>query len=326
MLQVSSKRLLSRSSVVLLMRQTIVSALLLIAVLSITQGNTRSYLLPLAVFLSITYVAWEQYRCQRGRQLDARITALRAAENSANPTVKTTDTTTGRAAFHGVVAGVATTAIGHTAFHGVAAAGGTFDIFAADRATEEPLNFRNASLSRFKLKGAYLEKADFSNANLSNSNLSGANLKNADLRKANLINANLKDADLSNANLAGAHLIGANLSGAVIRNADLKKASLGGADLSNADLEYADFENAHLRASNLRNARLKGANFSTATLVESELDSAELEMANFEGSNVERARFCNNLGLSGLDKKELQERGAIFRDTPGSNVPVLMRR
>jgi uncharacterized protein YjbI with pentapeptide repeats len=151
------------------------------------------------------------------------------------------------------------------------------------------------------LVGADLSGADLSGVDLSEADLQGTNLFGADLQGANLFGADLSRADLSRANLDEADLIGADL-----READLSEADLFGADLSGADLSEAN---------------LSGADLSGANLREVDVSRADLGEANLNG-----ARFENNLGLSELNKLEMKKRGAIFQDSPDSDVPSFAGR
>jgi hypothetical protein len=108
-----------------------------------------------------------------------------------------------------------------------------------------------------------------------------------------LINADLRDADLR-----GAKLIGADLRGSNLRKTDL----------NNADLTYADLNNADLRGSNLNNASLRGANLIGANLIGANLSDT---------TNVNKARFGNNQGISELMREDLRARGALFNDFQG---------
>lgn len=91
------------------------------------------------------------------------------------------------------------------------------------------LNFQDADLRDFKLKGTSLVQANLRDANLEKAALPEAQLQKCDLRGAQLQNANLEGA-----NLWSALLTGAKLSGATLHTTKLREASLQDADLSNA--------------------------------------------------------------------------------------------
>lgn len=92
-------------------------------------------------------------------------------------------------------------------------------------------------------------------------------------------------------------------------------------DLSRADLSGANFSRADLSRADLREADLKGADLSGANLREADLNGTDLS-----GANLSNARFGNNLGLSEREKVDMQRRGAIFDDSPDSDVPSFVLR
>ena len=75
-----------------------------------------------------------------------------------------------------------------------------------------------------------------------------------------------------------------------------------------------------LSKANLSNTYLFSANLNSANLSSTDLRNADLRNASLSSTNVEGAIFDNNLGLEVGDKNTLQRRGAIFQDTPGSDV------
>jgi uncharacterized protein YjbI with pentapeptide repeats len=147
------------------------------------------------------------------------------------------------------------------------------------------------------VKGRYLSCADLINANLRCATLRGAILSRADLNGAKLINADLNGADLR---------------GSKMRDADLSGADLSRADLSNAILIRADLSRANLGGSNLISTDLRGANLSGATLVNAYLRNTKLSHT----TNVDKAQFGDNKGISESMKEDLRSRGAIFKDSP----------
>ncbi|MEN8444850.1 MAG: TIR domain-containing protein [Cyanobacteria bacterium J06555_13] len=71
-----------------------------------------------------------------------------------------------------------------------------------------------------------------------------------------------------------------------------------------------DLTDADLRSTNLRNINLLGVNLTRADLT---------------GADVQGTVFGDNEGLLESVKSDLQKRGAIFQDSPGSNVPSWVR-
>ena len=70
----------------------------------------------------------------------------------------------------------------------------------------------------------------------------------------------------------------------------------------------------------LANADLTGANLRLINFIDANLSDADLTDADVEG-----AVFGDNAGLTELVKQELQRRGAVFQDSPESDVPALVR-
>jgi Pentapeptide repeats (8 copies) len=132
-------------------------------------------------------------------------------------------------------------------------------------------------------------------------------LKYADLSSANFHGANLSRANLHDAKLSGANLMDADLSSANLNGTNLRGAKLNSTDLSNANLSSANLHGANLSSANLRGANLSGAILSYTT-------------------NVYKAQFRDNQGISESMREDLRAQGAIFEDFPGdrseSRIPV----
>jgi uncharacterized protein YjbI with pentapeptide repeats len=71
----------------------------------------------------------------------------------------------------------------------------------------------------------------------------------------------------------------------------------------------------------IRNADLRGANLRYIDLIDVDLTGADLTNADVTGTI-----FGNNPGLIETEKRDLQNRGAIFLDPPSSDVPALVLR
>jgi uncharacterized protein YjbI with pentapeptide repeats len=95
---------------------------------------------------------------------------------------------------------------------------------------------------------------------------------------------------------------------------------LSGADLSGADLSDADLSGADLSGANLSDADLSGADLSDA-----DLSGADLSGANLSSANLEKTRFGNNPGIDEDAKRDLKQRGAIFKDSPGDRSKIIIR-
>jgi cell division protein FtsL len=158
---------------------------------------------------------------------------------------------------------------------------------------DKSIDLRNVSLPFIEIQGANLSRAKLPGANLCEANLCEANLCEANLYKAVLYEANLSRANLSRAKLPGAVLWGANLCEA---------------NLCEANLSIASLYEANLCEANLCEANLWGA----------DLSRANLYGANLSGTDLSNTRFGDNLGISDDMKKELEGKGAIFEDSPGS--------
>ncbi|MEA5449437.1 pentapeptide repeat-containing protein [Leptolyngbya sp. CCNP1308] len=90
-------------------------------------------------------------------------------------------------------------------------------------------------------------------------------------------------------------------------------------DLSRDREIIRDIDHALLSPHDLRYADLSGANLSYLDLTGADLTGADLTYADVTGT-----RFGNNQGLSEADRRDLQDRGAIF--PPSSDAPSLLRR
>ena len=94
---------------------------------------------------------------------------------------------------------------------------------------------------------------------------------------------------------------------------------LRGADLSRTNLYK-------LRGADLSGANLSGANLSGANLRDINLAGIDLTGADLTYADVTGTIFGANPGLTEADKRDLQNRGAIFLDPPSSDVPALVLR
>ena len=94
-------------------------------------------------------------------------------------------------------------------------------------------------------------------------------------------------------------------------------------DLNFARARAIDIAYASTRAStiDLKHADLRGAN-----LRDIDLRGADLRDADLIDADVAGTIFGDNLGLTVSEKKNLQQRGAVFQDAPGSEVPSLWFR
>jgi uncharacterized protein YjbI with pentapeptide repeats len=172
-----------------------------------------------------------------------------------------------------------------------------------------------ADLFRAKLKEANLSGADLSGANLHQAFLDAANLRGAELRGANLSDASLSGGSLFQASLCEANLGRTNLSGVNLSGANLKKANLSGANLDGACLIGAD----------LSDADLSEAIFYQADLFEACVSGAKLVKTDFTQAKLESSKFGRNEGLAKSQILDMQRRGALFEDSPESDVPSLVR-
>jgi len=162
-------------------------------------------------------------------------------------------------------------------------------------------------LSGVDLAGYDLTKVDLNRANLQGADLWGACLYLAQLSHANLSGANLKGADLKRADLVSANLSGANLSGADLRGAVLVDTNLSEVNLGEADLtEYRDYSSG------------AGRNSFRTIIFDTYLTGANLSGTSFTGAKVNNTMFESNKGISAEVRADLIDRGATFRDSPGS--------
>lgn len=162
---------------------------------------------------------------------------------------------------------------------------------------------RKTSVIRFLIEADIVSKLKLS---LSGANLSSARLMDADLSKA----------DLSGADLSEADLIAANLNGAILNRAIL----------NSAHLIYADLRESELIGADLRGARLSSADLSGANLSRAKLNGAELIAAKLSKANLSQTRFGNNQVLSVDAMADMRARGAIFENSPESDLPSVVKR
>jgi uncharacterized protein YjbI with pentapeptide repeats len=170
-----------------------------------------------------------------------------------------------------------------------------------------------ANLTKASMIAANLTKANLTKASMIAANLSKANLSEASMNEANLYRADLSEADLSEASMNGASMIKASMNGASMIKANLIEVKLIEVNLIGVNLSKANLSKADLYGANLMGANLMGANLSEANLI-----AANLSKANLSEANLLSTRFGDNLGISDGMKKELKDKGAIFRDSPGS--------
>jgi uncharacterized protein YjbI with pentapeptide repeats len=167
-------------------------------------------------------------------------------------------------------------------------------------------NLEYANLDGVELSGADLSQANLNYVNLSGAKLVAANLSNATLNGVNLTRANLSDANLENSNLAEVRLSRSYLSSANLRNTNLINSDLQGANLLAADLSGANLKNTSLTRAYLSNAYLTQTDLRGV-----DLRGADLTMTKLSTALVQAAQFEGNVGLSDLQKLELQSAGAI---------------
>ena len=98
---------------------------------------------------------------------------------------------------------------------------------------------------------------------------------------------------------------------------------LAGADLHGTNLRGADLSRANLSKTNLREANLSGADLSEANLSGAALSNANLTDADLSGAKVNNTHFKDNPGINSDMKRDLEARGAIFKDpSPPDNSPL----
>jgi uncharacterized protein YjbI with pentapeptide repeats len=103
------------------------------------------------------------------------------------------------------------------------------------------------------------------------------------------------------------------------------KKDYAGANLHKCDLSNGDLQGAILRQTDLSHANLSGTDLRGADLSGADLTNANLSNAKLEGVIVVGTLFNNNVGLNSADKKYLQKRGAIFRNSHLRSKPTILR-
>jgi uncharacterized protein YjbI with pentapeptide repeats len=83
------------------------------------------------------------------------------------------------------------------------------------------------------------------------------------------------------------------------------------------DLAGANLSGFDLRDANLRGADLRETNFSGADLSGADLRDTNLSGANLRGAVIKNTQFGGNTGISEDIKLDLEQRGAMFKDSPG---------
>ena len=168
-----------------------------------------------------------------------------------------------------------------------------------------PMNITvEAALTVIGRRNAENDEINLTSAKKSNTiNLSRVNLSRLDLGgsyfpgehgEVDEVGGNLQRSNLMRSNLMGANLSATDLQGSDLRNTNLQGANLGGSNLSNTNLLGANMSNTHLEGTNLSKADLTGVN----------LDGAILEFTN----------LYEVTGISPSKLKELEKRGAIFKN------------
>jgi uncharacterized protein YjbI with pentapeptide repeats len=156
-------------------------------------------------------------------------------------------------------------------------------------------------------------KPDLSKAQLIARDLRGANLRDVDLEDADLSDArlgiDLKDPRFKRADLYDGSYLGKLATRQHGRPADLAGANLAGASLVGANLRWVNLDGVFARQAALCGAKLAHAG----------LDAADLRDANFarhdhHGRTDLRAADLNWANLLRADLREVDARGAVFRD------------
>lgn len=94
----------------------------------------------------------------------------------------------------------------------------------------------------------------------------------------------------------------------------LKKADLSGLVLDGVNLIRGDLSEANLRGSSLINADLIFANFTKADLRAADLSGATLNETIWKATLVEQCKLGIGIGLTPQQRRDLQQRGAMFDD------------
>lgn len=176
-------------------------------------------------------------------------------------------------------------------------------------AASQPL-FREANLSKLKLRKADLRQVDFTKTDLTSANLCGSRLSEACFEDArlpvsrligvSLDKANLTRADLNKACLAKSSLVDSILNDAQLNDANLKCANLSGAEMKKARLDYANLKRANLSDAQLSGAVMKGANLHSVSLQRTVLNNADLRETDLGSAIIEvdinQADFVNLRG------------------------------
>lgn len=76
----------------------------------------------------------------------------------------------------------------------------------------------------------------------------------------------------------------------------------------------------------MNRANLSGANLSSANLSRADLRRVDFSEVDLKTPNVTKTRFGYNKGISQIMRQDLEERGAIFEDSPNKPTYASQRR
>jgi len=76
----------------------------------------------------------------------------------------------------------------------------------------------------------------------------------------------------------------------------------------------------------MNRANLGGANLSSANLSRADLRRVDFSEVDLKTPNVTKTRFGYNKGISQIMRQDLEERGAIFEDSPNKPTYASQRR
>jgi uncharacterized protein YjbI with pentapeptide repeats len=147
--------------------------------------------------------------------------------------------------------------------------------------------WRPESLTRKRLRGAYLGNVSWPGIQLSKSNLGEADMSVGDLTGANLRGTWAGKARFSGSCLKGADLTRLNAPDANLVRVDMSNAFGDKIEFAGADFTGAKLVNVNFTRTSFRGANLTSADFAGASLHEADFEGAELGGTDFSGANLE---------------------------------------
>lgn len=205
---------------------------------------------------------------------------------------------------------------------------------------------QNADFSELDLSEDNFESLKFIDTNFSNSNLSSSNFYRADFRnclmkKTELSNSKFVRSSLSNLDVTGSYtkvdldhsrmsklnLNGCRFISSTFKSATIVSSAIMGAEIVDSNLRSVKFidssiVNVKFRDSSMHFAVLEGLHLKNVVFSECILDEANFIGSRFDGTRIDEttsvtnAKFSRDCGLTPIELRNLESRGALLIDDP----------